>query len=61
MLPQASFDTLSVFTINGHELNIDFSKNDNSVDLDVQNLPSGMYFVNIISEGKTITKRFVKE
>lgn len=51
---------LSVTTILGEEIAIDYLTTVTGFTLDVQNLNKGVYFINVFSENKVKTEKFIK-
>ena len=51
-------ESVNVFNVQGKQMN-DLTKSDNKVN--IENLPSGMYVVNVVIDGKVISKKIIKE
>ncbi|MEZ4858066.1 MAG: GEVED domain-containing protein [Flavobacteriaceae bacterium] len=55
-----NFEEILIYSING-QLVKRLNPNVDSLNIDVSNFSAGTYFVQFISEGKAVTKRFTKE
>lgn len=55
-----NFEEILIYSING-QLVKKLNPNVDSLNIDVSNFSAGTYFVQFISEGKAVTKRFIKE
>ncbi|MEZ4779622.1 MAG: GEVED domain-containing protein [Flavobacteriaceae bacterium] len=55
-----SFEEILIYSVNG-QLVKKLNPNVDSLTIDVSEFSSGMYFVQFISEGKAVSKRFIKE
>jgi len=51
---------IKIYTIQGQEVNKELGVN-GTTDIDISNLSSGVYFINIIDNKKIFTKKFIKE
>lgn len=52
-----SLDTFTIYTLQGQVVHEATHANE----IDVSKLPTGMYFIQITSQGQSITKKFIKE
>jgi len=57
--PEMNIEQLKVFDIHGKQLNLISEISENR--LDISRLASGVYVIQLTSEGTTITKKFIKE
>jgi hypothetical protein len=61
----ASFDPektgISIWNILGQEINVIRRNEENEISIDISDLSSGIYFVNLNSEGKTKAIKFIKQ
>jgi len=52
---------ISLFDIIGRNQNINTSKSDNTLSIDLGNLPNGIYWLQLTLEGRRMTKKVVKQ
>ncbi len=57
---EGSYDEITIFSTSG-KLIYEGESDVNKLSVDVSDLASGMYFVRFVSNGKAVTKRFIKE
>ncbi len=53
--------TIKIFSLQGQEVYVKLAITDNTTQIDISNLSSGVYFVNVLEENKVSVQKFVKK